>query len=87
MTTMQMNHCTSGRAMDIGPFWITVMMSTGPRFSFSTNSGCVAVLHALRARQHVLARPQPERAQRVLQAVVVGRRRAARCGARAGPCG
>ncbi len=36
-----MNHCTSGRDIDIGPFGITVMMRTGPRFSFSTNSGAL----------------------------------------------
>ena len=36
-----MNHCTSGRDIDIGPLGTTVRTRTGPRFSFSTNSGAL----------------------------------------------
>ena len=70
-----MNHCTSGRDIDIGPLGMTVMTRTGPRFSFSTNSGALQSFMFCCARQHVLAGLQAERPHRVLQPVGVGRRR------------
>jgi hypothetical protein len=50
-----MNHCTRCLDNDIGPLGMTVISTTGPRFSFLDERGLMHGLHVLRARQHVLA--------------------------------